>query len=322
MKTKIITVGDEILIGQIVDTNSAWIAAQLTANGFEISSVKSVGDTPTEIKKALEEGFQEADIVLMTGGIGPTKDDITKNTLAEYFDTPLVFDPNVWENIQKLFKHKKYTLNELTRSQALVPSGATVIQNKVGTAPILWFNRGEKVLISMPGVPFEMKEAIAREILPRLNKQFPEKRFIPKHFLVSGITESALAILLTDFEAQLPQPISLAYLPSYGIIRLRLSARGAEYENLLRQEAEKLKQLIRDYLIAETEKSIEEILGNILKEKKLTLATAESCTGGFIAHKITSVSGASQYFQGSIVAYFIRIRYDTLHLPRGLRRGQ
>ncbi len=312
MKIRIITIGDEILIGQIVDTNSAWMASIFTESGFEISSIKSVGDTSSEIKKAIDEGFEEADIVLLTGGIGPTKDDITKNTLTEYFHTDLIFDEAVLENIQKLFTHKNYSLNELTRKQALVPRNSIVIQNRVGTAPILWFNRGEKVLVSMPGVPFEMKQAVTSEILPRLNAQFKGEQLFKHHFLVSGITESSLAALLSDFEDHLPAGFSLAYLPSYGVIRLRLSARGADNEKNLSVQAQKLKHLTEDYLVDDSEKSIEAILGHILKEKSLTISTAESCTGGFIAHKIISVSGASAYFQGSIISYSNRIKTLSL----------
>ena len=228
VKIEIIPIGDEILIGQIIDTNSAWMATKLTREGFEIVAISTVGDRADSIMKALDIAFSRADIVLMTGGVGPTKDDITKTTLCNYFNTRLVFDDTVLENINRIFAHKKHVLNELTRNQALVPENCTVIQNRVGTAPVLWFEQNRKILVSMPGVPFEMKTIMTDEVIPRLKKQFQSIDYLKCSFLVAGITESALATRLADFEAQLPGNFSLAYLPSYGLICLRLSAWGNE----------------------------------------------------------------------------------------------
>ena len=200
MKVEIITIGDEILIGQIIDTNSAWMAAELTQSGFEVTSIQSVGDAARSIIDAIDLAFSRADILLLTGGIGPTNDDITKNTLCRYFDTKLVFSNEVLKNIEKIFAHRNFSLNDLTRNQALVPEKCTVIQNKTGTAPILWFEKEGKVLVSMPGVPFEMKTAMANDIIPRLQSQFRMEDYLRQSALVSGITESALAIRLADFE--------------------------------------------------------------------------------------------------------------------------
>ncbi|MDR1517540.1 MAG: CinA family nicotinamide mononucleotide deamidase-related protein [Dysgonamonadaceae bacterium] len=314
MKIEIITIGDEILIGQIVDTNSAWLASELTKSGFEIAGIATVGDSAGAITDAITLSFSRADVLLLTGGIGPTNDDITKNTLCRYFDTPLVFSHEVLKNIRSIFARRKVQLNELTRNQAFVPENATVIQNKVGTAPVLWFEREGKVLVSMPGVPFEMKTAMNDYIIPRLKKQFGTGHYLKQSYLVSGITESALAILLTGFEKELPRGLSFAYLPSFGLIRLRLSAHGGEHLQTFRAQAEKLKKTLGDFLIADNEKSLEELLGEKLKFSGLTISTAESCTGGLIAHKITSVAGASDYYQGSIVSYANSVKEKVLHV--------
>ena len=303
MKIEIITIGDEILIGQIIDTNSTWMATELTKTGFEVVAITSVGDLAGDITKAIDMALGRADVVLMTGGIGPTKDDITKKTLCEYFGTELVFDDSVLDNIKEIFRKKQNRLNELTRNQAYVPKDCTVIQNRVGTAPLLWFEKEKKVLVSMPGVPFEMKNAMSTEIIPRLIEHYSVDNYKSVTFSVSGITESALAMMLGDFEDNLPANSALAYLPSYGLIRLRLSIRSSSNGDNLLGLAEELKQLVTEYLVYEVDRPIEELLGKILVEKGLTLAIAESCTGGEISHRITSVSGSSEYFIGGVVSY-------------------
>lgn len=303
MKIEIITIGDEILIGQIIDTNSTWMATELTKTGFEVVAITSVGDLAGDITKAIDMALGRADVVLMTGGIGPTKDDITKKTLCEYFGTELVFDDSVLDNIKEIFRKKQNRLNELTRNQAYVPKDCTVIQNRVGTAPLLWFEKEKKVLVSMPGVPFEMKNAMSTEIIPRLIEHYSVDNYKSVTFSVSGITESALAMMLGDFEDNLPANSALAYLPSYGLIRLRLSIRSSSNGDNLLRLAEELKQLVTEYLVDEVDRPIEELLGKILVEKGLTLAIAESCTGGEISHRITSVSGSSEYFIGGVVSY-------------------
>lgn len=319
MKIEIITIGDEILIGQVVDTNSAWMASQLTQHGFHIEAITSVGDSAAAITKALDIAFSRADILLLTGGVGPTKDDITKNTLCDYFDTSLQFNQEVLDTIERLFSGRNLQLNALTRNQALVPEKSSIIQNKVGTAPILWFEQNKKLLISMPGVPFEMRTAMTEEIIPRLQKHFFTEKYIKRGFLVAGITESGLATLLSDYENELPPSLSLAYLPAYGLIRLRLSGWGEQNASELSEQAEKLNRLLGNLLISESEKSLEALLGERLRECNLTISSAESCTGGLISHKITSVSGASTYFKGSIVCYanqtkenILKINSDTI----------
>lgn len=316
MKVEIITIGDEILIGQIIDTNSAWMAAELTKSGFEVTSIQSVGDSAPTIIDAIELAFSRADVLLLTGGIGPTNDDITKSTLCRYFNTKLIFSDEVLENIEQIFTNRSIALNDLTRNQALVPEECTIIQNKAGTAPILWFERGGKVLVSMPGVPFEMKTAMAGDIIPRLQSQFSLEDYLRQSALIAGITESGLAIRLAGFEKELPNGISLAYLPSFGMIKLRLFTRNTDDPVLFQQQAEKLKALISDLLVSETEKSLEELLGEKLQAGKLTVSTAESCTGGLIAHKITSVAGASAYFRGSIVAYNNEVKKNILNVNK------
>ena len=224
MQVEIITIGDEILIGQIVDTNSAWMAAELNKAGFEVVQITSVHDNEKQITEALELALERAEVVLFTGGIGPTKDDITKLTLCRYFGAELVFDAQVYADIEKLLKNRMRAMNELTKSQAMVPDKAVIISNPIGTAPITWFDKGEKVVVSMPGVPYEMKRAMEFEIIPRLQKQFQSQAIVHKTLLVTGYPESALALKIADWEKALREQINLAYLPHFNIVKLRLSA--------------------------------------------------------------------------------------------------
>lgn len=316
MKIEIITIGDEILIGHIVDTNASWIARELTQNGFEIEAITSIGDQSDDIIKAIDYAFNRADILLLTGGVGPTSDDITKHTLCQYFHTALEFNDEVLKNIESIFIKRNIQLNQLTRKQAFVPVNCTVIQNKVGTAPILWFDRDEKVLISMPGVPFEMKHSIKDDIIPLLKEKFHISEYISRYFTVTGITESALATQLAEFEIQLPKNFSLAYLPSLGYIRLKLSVWGEERLLEIKTEARILKKILGPLLVSKGEKMPEELLGEKLRKKHLTISTAESCTGGFISHKITVVPGASDYFVGGIVSYDSLIKEELLDVDK------
>jgi nicotinamide-nucleotide amidase len=314
MKTAIITIGDEILIGQIVDTNSAWMAHKMTLAGFEVEEMQSIGDNAQQIKNTLEDVFRRVDVVLTTGGLGPTKDDITKKTLCEYFDTELVFSDEVLENIGNVVS--SWTkLNELTRNQAYVPKDCTVIQNRVGTAPITWFERDGKVLVSMPGVPLEMQWVMETEIIPRLQKHFDQEAYLFKVFIVSGYTESALAIHLNDFENNLPEDFGLAYLPSPGIMKLRLFVLGVDRQKEFDKQVLSLKKQLGQAILSEEDIPLEKILGRKLKEMGLTLATAESCTGGNIARMITSVAGSSAYFKGSVVSYANEVKTSLLKVP-------
>ena len=314
MKTinvEIITIGDEILIGQIVDTNSAWMGVELNKAGFRIAQITSVHDDANHIVNALNNALGRADVVLFTGGIGPTKDDITKYTLTEYFDTKLVFDENVLLNIEELLKNRQRAMNELTRSQAMVPESCTVIQNPVGTAPITWFDKNEKVVISMPGVPYEMKTAMTNEIIPRLKARFKTPAIVHRNVLVTGYPESALAIKIADWENALPADIHLAYLPNYSIVKLRLSGisdNELSMEFSINQQIAGLKDILGEAIVYEEDLPLEKIIGLKLGESNETIATAESCTGGNIAHKITSVQGSSAYFKGSVVAYSNEIK--------------
>jgi nicotinamide-nucleotide amidase len=316
MKIEIITIGNEILIGQVVDTNSAWIGRELTKRGFEITAISSVGDEANEIMRAIDIAFERVDAVLVTGGVGPTKDDITKHTLCKYFDTSLILSDEVLQNIEYVFRHRNIRMNELTRNQAYVPQGSAIIQNKVGTAPILWFERGKQVFVSMPGVPFEMKTTMTDDIIPRLQQRFQTEQYLCRSFLLSGIPESTLALHLADFENELPKGFSLAYLPSFGFIRLRLSVWGEENAGELNKNAEKLDLLIKEWLISKTDKSPELLIGEKLLEKQLNISTAESCTGGNIAHRITTIPGASAYFEGSIVSYSNNVKAEILGVDK------
>lgn len=315
MKAAIITIGDEILIGQIVDTNSSWIAQKLTVAGFEVVEMQSIGDDATQIKKTIDEVFQRVDVILMTGGLGPTKDDITKKTLSEYFGASLIFDETVLENIQNVIS--SFTkLNELTRNQAYVPDNATVIQNRVGTAPITWFDYMGKVLVSMPGVPFEMKYVMENEILPRLQEKYDPEAYLKRVFVVRGYTESALAMYLENFEESLPHGFGLAYLPSPGLVKLRLFVRGGHRLTEMTEQINKLQDLLGDAILAEKDLPVEKILGDLLLEKGLTIGTAESCTGGNIAHLITSISGSSAYFKGTVVSYANEVKTNVLKVSQ------
>ncbi len=314
MKTAIVTIGDEILIGQIVDTNSAWMAEKLTQAGFEVEEMLSIGDDAQQIKATIDDVFSRVDVILMTGGLGPTKDDITKKTLCEYFGTTLVSDNAVLENIKNVISNFT-TLNELTRNQAYVPKDCTVIQNKVGTAPITWFDHIGKVLVSMPGVPYEMRYVMETEILPRLQKKYDPDTYLKRVFLVRGYTESALASYIADFEDNLPEGFGLAYLPSPGLMKLRLFVRGGHRLQEMEEQVALLTDLLGDAIIAERDIALEKMLGERLFEKNLTFGTAESCTGGNIAHLITSVAGSSNYFKGSVVSYANETKTDVLHVP-------
>ena len=331
MRAEIITIGDELLIGQVVDTNSAWMARRLNEHGIALHQITSVHDDREHILTALDEAFSRADIVLTTGGLGPTKDDITKHVMCEYFNTKLIENAHVRAHIHELYKERPEVLNRLTATQWLVPESATILPNRVGSAPIMVFEnevKGEgqnsKFLIAMPGVPHEMKIAMTEQVLPYLSlKATSERReagdIVHRTILVHGIPESKLAILIEDWENALPSSMHLAYLPKDGIIRLRLSTYGEATESEIEAQIETLKPLITDYLIATEDQPLEVILGNLLKERQQTIATAESCTGGRLAAALNALSGSSAYYMGSVVAYdncikeqVLGVQHDTL----------
>ena len=314
MFAEIITIGDELLIGQVTDTNSAWMGRELNKVGIEVIRVVSVRDRADEITEAVDDAMNRADIVLMTGGLGPTKDDITKQTLCAYFDTELVFSEEVFENIKRVLA-SKIPMNALNKSQAMVPKDCLVINNRVGSASVSWFEKNGKVLVSMPGVPQEMITVMSEEVIPRLRKKFDTDVIIHKTFTVKNYPESILAEKLESWEEALPESIKLAYLPKPGIIRLRLTGRGKDKEEVQSQisvEGCKLKYILGDAVFDEEDTPLEVLIGNLLREKNLTVSTAESCTGGSIAAKLTSVSGSSDYFKGGIVAYSNEIKESLL----------
>lgn len=332
MRAEIITIGDELLIGQVVDTNSAWMAERLNEAGIELYQITSVHDDREHILKALDDAFSRADIVLTTGGLGPTKDDITKHVMCEYFGTTLVEDSRVREHIQELYKERPDVLNRLTATQWLVPESATILPNRVGSAPIMVFERclgvqafrssGEfkihnsKFLIAMPGVPHEMKIAMREQVMPYLQlkteKGKRKGKIIHRTMMLYGIAESTLAIRIEEWENALPQSMHLAYLPKDGIIRLRLSSYGEAKKEEIEQQLANLKPLIADYLIATEDLPLETLLGNQLKARHQTIATAESCTGGRLAAALNAQSGASAYYMGSVVAYDNTIKEQVL----------
>ena len=329
MQCEIITIGDELLIGQVVDTNSAWMATELNACGIEVKQISSVHDDAQHIKAALDEAFERADIVLTTGGLGPTKDDITKHVLCDYFHTELISDESVKQHVQNLYKDRPEVLNRLTETQWLVPKIATILPNRVGSAPLMVFHKGNKILASMPGVPYEMKIAITEQVLPYLSTHSAVFQrsglsgaagldsIIHKTALVYGVPESTLALRLEDWENNLPKDLHLAYLPKDGIVRLRLSQYTSsdtrhQTPDTIHTEFAKLVCLLGDDCIATEDKPLETILGDLLKARHATIATAESCTGGKLAALLNKQPGSSAFYYGSVVAYDNSVKHNVL----------
>lgn len=319
MKAEIITIGDEILIGQIVDTNSAWMANKLNLIGVDILRITSISDNKNEICKALDNAKENADIVFITGGLGPTDDDITKLTLADYFNTKLVQNKEVLNHVEQFIVKRKAIMNERNIRQADVPENCKIIWNKIGTAPGMWFEKDNCIFISMPGVPFEMKEMMTNWIIPELGKKKSDMYILHKVILTQGCPESRLAEILENWEGGLPDLMSLAYLPSPGLIKLRLTAKGINkelIERLTEEQVKKLETIIPDLICGYDSDKLEEVTGKLLMKFTKTLSIAESCTGGNIAHLITSVSGSSAYFLGGVVAYSNSIKENILSVNK------
>ena len=318
INASIITIGDELLIGQVIDTNSAWMAQQLNAAGIQLRRRVAVGDVWNEITEALDEEKQHADIILLTGGLGPTSDDITKPVLCAYFDGKMMVHPETLEHIKHLFEEVlKRPMIERNLKQAEVPDNCKVIFNSRGTAPGMWFEQGGKIFVSMPGVPHEMKGMMIDEVLPALARHFTFPHIAHRTLLTIGVGESFLADLIIDFETALPPHIRLAYLPNFGLVRLRLSASGADKATMNRELDEHfihLQQLVKPYLVTTTDEGMEEVVGRLLLQKKKTVCTAESCTGGYIAHLITARPGSSAYYEGSIVSYSYKAKENLLQV--------
>lgn len=317
MNAMILPVGDEILIGQIVDTNSAWIAQQLNLQGINLRHTLAVSDSHQEIIKALDYATTQADIILMTGGLGPTKDDITKKAIADFLGDELYFHEETWGYILDFFTKFGRTPHESHKVQCLMPTSAQILRNKVGTAPGMWFSYKGKVIVSMPGVPNEMKYLMQHEVLPRLKSEFPGVPIAHRTIMTAGAGETDLAVLLTDFEEKLPTNFKLAFLPAYAQVRLRLSASNEDEVQLnaeLDAKANEMERLVAQYAFGRNEESLEVVIGNILKTQKKMISTAESCTGGRIAARIASVVGASEYYSGSIVAYSYEAKMKQLNV--------
>ena len=315
MEAIIVTIGDEILIGQVVDTNSSWIARQLNLQGIKVEEMLSVADTKEAITESLQYAFSKADLVLMTGGLGPTKDDITKKTIADYYGVGMEFHQPTYDYIERLFKRLGRSTTEAHRLQCFMPLNATLIENKMGSAPGMWFDENDQVLISMPGVPYEMEYIMINGILPKLKNRFISLPIAHRTILTVGEGESRLALKIEPFEDDLPENIKLAYLPGLGQVRLRLTGRGKDEKELNRQldeQVEKLKGIIPEFIFGYEKNTLENIVGELLKHQSKTLSTAESCTGGHIAHRITSISGSSDYFMGSVVSYSNELKMNLL----------
>lgn len=324
MDVHIITIGDELLNGQVVDTNSAWMGKELERHGFRVAHKTTVGDVEEDMSEAIDAAMRGATVVLVTGGIGPTKDDKTRTVLCRYFESGLHFSEEVYGNIDRMFAASGREMNPLTRDQAMTPDRCTVIINRAGTAPGMWFERDGKVLVSMPGVPYEMQWLMSQEVIPRLSERFGQDIFIRHHTVwVSGYGESALAIKLAAFEEELPAYMKLAYLPQSGLVRLRISAytsAGEEAQQNISLQAKKLHGLLGGSIIGVEDKSPEVLIADALLSKGLTMGTAESCTGGRIAAMVTSVAGSSRYFAGSVVAYSNEVKKRALGVsPRDLQ---
>lgn len=323
MLAEIITIGDEILIGQIVDTNSAYIATEFNKFGISVYQITSVQDDKKHILKALEEASGRAQLIILTGGLGPTKDDITKLTLCEYFNDTMVLNEEVLQHIEYLFKTYISTpISEVNRKQAYLPSRAEVLHNKYGTAPGMWIEDKDKIFVSLPGVPYEMKELMSKYVLPRIAEKYNTPFILHKTLMTYGLGESAIAERIADIEDNLPSYIKLAYLPNLGKVRLRLTAKGPDKKVLeegVKEVAARIYDTIGELISGEEEEGVlEAVVGKLLLSKNKTIATAESFTGGKIAEQITAIPGASGYFVGGVVGYATRTKIDILKVSEAL----
>lgn len=331
MQVEIITIGDEILIGQIVDTNSAFIGQLLNMNGMSVKQISSVSDDREHILKALAEAKTRAQVILITGGLGPTKDDITKKTLAEYFNCKMRFDEQAYQDVVNLFLQYGKEVTPINRLQAEVPEICEVVRNYNGTAPGMWFDVDGTIYVSMPGVPYEMKAMMQNQVVPKIKERFKLPSIFHKTVLTQGIGESALSEMISDWEDSLAAVhIKLAYLPSPGMVRLRLSTKGETLEPLKRNveaKIEELKTIISEYIygyeiFGEEKETLEQIVGKLLRDKKKTISTAESCTGGYISHLITKVPGSSEYYMGSVISYSYDIKEKELGVSKSVLESQ
>ncbi|MCB0428721.1 MAG: competence/damage-inducible protein A [Flavobacteriales bacterium] len=322
MKAEIITIGDEILIGQIVDTNSAWMSSRLNGIGVKVAQITSISDRREHILEALKEAEGRADVILITGGLGPTPDDLTKDVLAEYFQTHLVRNDEAYRQLEGFFKSRNREMSALNARQADLPANCTMLPNPNGTAPGMQFEERGKVFVSMPGVPFEMKAMMDDHVLPWLKNKYVLPFILHRTILTQGIAESTLYEMIASWEEALPDSVRLAYLPSAGMVRLRLTATGEEKtcKELIAKEEEKLRKLIPQYIYGADDETLESVIGRLLLERNATMAIAESCTGGYIAHRITSIPGSSAYFLGGVVSYANEVKTSLLGVDAGSLR--
>lgn len=316
MNVSLVIIGKELLLGQVIDTNSSDISHRLDPLGWKVNDIQIVDDDSEQIRRAIDRAFESSDIVLTTGGLGPTKDDITKQTLCDYFGGDLILDESVLENVKKVISARGLELNDLTARQAYVPSSCRVIQNEVGTAPIMWFERDGKILVTLPGVPFETREMLDREVIPQLVKRFPsEMNYEHRTVMVVGYSESLLAMTIEEWENSLPPYLHLAYLPKPGLVRLRIDGAHTDKALLISEinhHHSMLCNLLGENVLCTADIPVEEIMLQELKARGLTISTAESCTGGNIAHLITSVPGSSEMFNGGVVAYSNEVKKRLL----------
>lgn len=317
MRVRALTIGDEILFGQVVDTNSAYLAKKLNEIGLDIIEIRSIQDQPKIIIETLEELVDKTDVLITTGGLGPTNDDLTKNSLCEFLETDLVLDKEILNELEVRFKKNNRTLNALHRDQALVPKNSIALPNPLGTAPGIWTEHKNCIIINLPGVPFEMKNLLKSQVIPLLKARFSLPFVIHRFLSVSNFPESDLAIALKDWENQLPENIHLAYLPENSKVKLVLTAKGRKRDELIGtidQEVKKVIPILKNHLDSTQTAAVELILGKVLKEKKLSISTAESCTGGYIAQLLTSVPGSSTYYKGSVVSYATEVKKNLLNV--------
>ena len=323
MIAELVTIGDEILIGQIVNTNSVFLSKSLNSIGIAVSQITSISDKSTDIINTVERSRKTSDIIIITGGLGPTSDDVTKHTLTSYFDDKLIWYPEIKNHIEELFKKFISTpISDMNKEQALLPSKAKIFKNEYGTASGMWFSSKDIEVIALPGVPYEMKSLMQNSILPALKKSFNRPFIYNKTLLTYGLGESAIALRISDWESKLPNTIKLAYLPSLGRVRLRLSSSGMSEIKVRKKvdmQLSSLKHLIKDiYVGDEDQGSIEVLIGNILSSQNKSLSVAESCTGGNISSVITSQAGASKFFKGGVVAYLNELKISLLNIPAEL----
>ena len=318
---EIVTIGDEILYGQITDTNSQWISTELDKIGVRVRRKSSVGDNENDILQILSEAENRASIILITGGLGPTNDDITKKTLAKYFDSKLILNEEALSTVTEFFNKRGRILTDINKQQAYLPDKCEYIENKNGTAPGMLFRRNNKIFISMPGVPFEMKAMVSDSVIPVIRKEFSTPLIVHKVIKTTGLGESYLAETIKDWEEQLPSHLKLAYLPSYSEVKLRITGTGTD-ATLLHQEIDQqvllLQKIIPQYIFGYDQEVLEKVLGNLLQQNGKTIAVAESCTGGFVSHLITSIPGSSGYFNGSIVAYSNLVKQEVLGIDKDI----